>query len=359
VTLDRGKTVGFSTQSRSARRLVIGILVLLCLVGLPERAQGTGAARPAVSGSGWIAQASGTMNYVADISCPSTSTCFAVGESGTILATSSAGKKWAAQTSGHKGWLNGVSCPTTTTCIVVGPGGTILATTNGGKTWIPRSSGTENAVEDVSCPNVAVCVGVGDAGIIVATTDGGKSWTQQVSVVSYPLIGVSCPSTTTCFAVAQSGAILVTTNEGSATPTWNLQTSGTLRFLSQISCPNVRTCFAVGDQGTILATADGGKKWTPQTWDITKCVAKSSHGNTCVIIGISCPSPFICTAVTAELGTFLVTTNGGKTWIQQSSPKLPPDLVNPGFALLSRIDCPNSSICFAVGDRGTILRWRK
>jgi photosystem II stability/assembly factor-like uncharacterized protein len=99
---------------------------------------------------------------------------------------------WTAQTSGSTTTLNDVSCPSTTTCIAVGNGGTILATTNGGTTWSSKVSGTTNTLNGVICPSATQCVAVGESGTIVKTTDGGNTWSSKPSPTANSLRGVSC-----------------------------------------------------------------------------------------------------------------------------------------------------------------------
>jgi photosystem II stability/assembly factor-like uncharacterized protein len=55
-----------------------------------------------------------------------------VGYNGTILATTNGGGTWNPKSSGTTNDLFGVSCSTVTTCYAVGEGGTILAYGVGG-----------------------------------------------------------------------------------------------------------------------------------------------------------------------------------------------------------------------------------
>src|ERR1700681_4189510 len=127
--------------------------------------------------------------------------------------------------------MSAVSCPTSSTCFAVGGlfgYGTILATSNGGGTWTVQSPGTSQAITGVSCPNTTTCFAVGGSGTILGTSNGGATWTAQSSGSTDYLLGISCPSTTSCFAVGSSftgtSTILATSNEGG---TWTVQSSGT------------------------------------------------------------------------------------------------------------------------------------
>jgi hypothetical protein len=74
------------------------------------------------------------------IACVSASVCRAVGEDGTVLATTDAGKTWAAETTPTDNFLAGIACPGPDTCLAVGGGGTILGTGRAGhSTGLPLS----------------------------------------------------------------------------------------------------------------------------------------------------------------------------------------------------------------------------
>ena len=295
----------------------------------------------------------------------------------TAAGPSAAGPGWMTLTSGSRDYLDDVACPSTSTCFAVGHDGVILATSNGGKTWTRRRPAPQLAVRyqlpdchQMRFPGSRRDVprhyrrgqNVDATGLRYGEHAGGHQLSQchhmrrrgrqghhpghhrrrpeldsAASVISYPLPGVSCPNATTCFAVSQSGAILASTDEGSKSPTWTLQTSGTLHFLSGISCPSSATCFAVGDQGTILATTNGGRAWKTYVNE----VRGESPMGPCVTTSISCPSATTCTAVTEK----------GTAWplptAVRHGPRRPPPLRTSGssayVSLLRHVDCPSST----------------
>ncbi|MCZ6574991.1 MAG: YCF48-related protein [Gammaproteobacteria bacterium] len=61
----------------------------------------------------------------------------------------------------------------------VGDGGTVLATTDGGRTWSVRDAGTTAALWSVDFVDAERGWAVGDGGTVLATTDGGRTWTAQ------------------------------------------------------------------------------------------------------------------------------------------------------------------------------------
>src|SRR5207302_4253075 len=93
--------------------------------------------------------------------------------------------------------------------------------------------------------------------------------------------------------------------------------------------------------GTILRTTDGGNSWVPQS---------SGTGNT--LFGVSFIDANTGTAVGGSCGiggesTILKTTNGGNTWVPQS---------NPGTVCLFKVSFTDTNTGPAVGDGGLILR---
>ena len=103
---------------------------------------------------------------------------WAVGDDGTILATSNGGATWAAQTSGSKAGLTSVQFTSDgQRGWAVGIEGTILATSNGGATWAAQTSGSKaglTSVQFTSDGQRGWAVGI--EGTILATRNGGKAW---------------------------------------------------------------------------------------------------------------------------------------------------------------------------------------
>ena len=224
----------------------------------PPAATGT----PTATG-GWRTQSSGTTSWLKGVGCASASACMAVGDNGTIVATSN-GSTWTAQSSGTTALLYSVACPSTSACVAVGTSGVILATSNGGSTWTAQSSGTTQYFYGVSCPSTGICTAVGGNGAIRATSNGGSTWTAQSSGTTQFLRAVACPSTGICTAVGDSGTIVSTTGSS-----WTSRTSGTTAALKAISCPSTSACTAAGTSGAILASTDGGNTWSAQSSGVT------------------------------------------------------------------------------------------
>src|SRR5256714_2445451 len=102
-----------------------------------------------------------------------------------------------------------------------------------------------------------------------------------------------------------------------------------------VSFTNPNTGTATGDNGTIIRTTDGGNSWVIQ-----------SSGTTNTLYGVSFTDVNHGTAVGAA-GTILRTTDGGNTWSNQTSG------TTNGLLAVSFTD---SNTGTAVGENGIIVR---
>ena len=269
------------------------------------------------------------------ISCPSTSTCVAVGgfpPVGTdppIVTTTDGGATWTLRTSnsGSGNYLNAVTCVSTTQCWAVGRGGSIVTTSNL-TTWTKVTSGTTNMLGGITCVGASFCLATGQNGTV--DTFNGSTWTVRTGLGgSVFLAGVSCASSTACYAAGKQGVTLATTDGGA---TWTQQAGGgTTQQMNAVSCPAEATCYAVGNAGTILQTKNGGQSWLPAT-----------SGTTSALNGVSCSSPTACVAVGAA-GVSTATTDGS-TWATHSTATT---------SALAGVSCGDST-CVAVGAAGTV-----
>ena len=104
--------------------------------------------------------------------------------------------------------------------------------------------------------------------------------------------------------------------------------------LRAVSFTNTNTGTAVGNEGTILRTTNGGASWVSQT-----------SGTTTSLGGVSFSDANNGTAVGGN--TILRTTDGGATWVSQTSG------TTNGLFGVSFTDANNGTV---VGQNGTILR---
>ena len=259
--------------------------------------------------AGWYAQTSNTLNNLNAIHASADGrSVWAVGDAGTIVATSDAGVTWATQVSNTAFKLNGVYFTSPTSGWAVGNNGTVLATANGGAGWTrlsnvgasenlqavrfvdathgwavgssgaivrTRNGGaswskvnpTSSTLNSVAFSDTLNGWAVGDNGVICGTHDGGASWyVWQPAVTSQALHGVWRESNTRAWAVGAQGVA----PSASATVdslTWTLSNTGASNQLWGVHFPAALTGYAVGQNGggLVLRSDDGGASWTPQT----------------------------------------------------------------------------------------------
>ena len=302
------------------------------------------------------------------ISCPSASTCYAVGAAsggtpwyGKFLTAGSWGavNTFYKSTDGGQTWFpsNGdmmsIACTGSSTCVEVGDGGRIKTTADGGSTWSDTASPFNKALTEIRCPSSSVCYAAGDRGTVLKSIDGGVTWSYLQSTDGNPIYGLTCPTDSVCYATDIYGHV-VKTSDGGASWTWQstpvttpgLAVPGSggpnpFAGLFGISCVDASTCVAVGGfppAGTdppIVATTDGGTTWTLET-------SNSGTGN--YLHAVSClPGTTTCTAV--GRGGSIVTTSDLLTWTKVTSGVT---------TMLDSVTCLSTTFCMASGQGGTI-----
>lgn len=247
-----------------------------------------------------------------DVSCASATFCMTVGEAGTTRRTSHGLRyighatadrfdgsalhplKVPAPARARTSELAGVSCPTTTSCMAVGN-----YTNSAGRlrpysalwssgTWTIRSAKAihgkaETLFQDVSCFAAGSCVAVGDAvkpgSAAFAEQFAGSAWTAMpVSAGSRTgFNSVSCPTASYCVAVGGRGSkSLIQAWDGSdwaAQPAPVTKAPFTTDDLLHVSCVSPTLCTAVGYRHNpavrysyhTLALAWSGSAWVIQS----------------------------------------------------------------------------------------------
>jgi photosystem II stability/assembly factor-like uncharacterized protein len=132
----------------------------------------------------WQVQSIGSRSGLSGVSCPTEESCFAVGydvtekhtspgRSGTIVATTDGGATWTKQSSNQTSDLWDISCPNTTTCFAIG--NVVLKTSDSGTTWQELHFPERNIYPyAISCPAVSTCFIAGSHNILT-TTDGSQT----------------------------------------------------------------------------------------------------------------------------------------------------------------------------------------
>jgi len=235
------------------------------------------------------------------------------------------GSRWAIMSSPSPdafagGWinLNAVSCPSTTSCVAVGvsgrepfgPSGHSLVERWNGSHWSVMSSrnppGSMYAMlAGVACPSTTSCFAIGDSGKpLVEHWNGRGGWSIMTGIPNPGhfafLLGVSCPSTTSCFATGFTGGpalhkSLVEHWDGRGS--WSIITnpvSDPNADLVGVSCPSTTNCFAIGDDVTASVA-----HWNGHRWSLTTVLRPPTFPHIPHLLGLTCPSTNSCFAIGA------------------------------------------------------------
>lgn len=322
------------------------------------------------------------------VSCPTSSSCTAVGQSQKedapllALAEQWNGSSWSlhappAPSGSVESWLVSASCTTATSCIAVGqytpstgPAAPLADLWNG-STWksirtaIP--AGDQFAtLSSVSCSSAASCLAVGNyidaSGEELPLTElwNGSTWTIESPALpsgtsSGVFWSVSCPAATWCAALGSAnGALIANSWNGNA---WSMMSAplpgGGVTSFSGLSCPSTGTCTAVGTYTTGPNTAATlAEGWNGSSWTI-ESTSTPPGATSAALSGVACVSATVCEVAGGRLLTpahqhTLAEGWNGSGWTLQVT-------VDPATAIssyLGAVSCPSSSSCFAVGGFG-------
>jgi hypothetical protein len=273
------------------------------------------------------------------VSCSSTSSCMAVGSDsasggqsgisdplaefwdGTTWSVVSIPGSWSGESA-----LDSIDCPTTTTCVAVGSSGssptaTLVEDWNG-VTWSKVTSpspvgAAAPTLAAVSCVTPSSCVAVGATGNFadlgtsaLAEQWNGTSWSlltlPEVSEGPSDLSGISCISATSCTAVGNASSSsneitesLIESWDGSR---WTVATSANANpnaynnYLGAVSCAGPTFCVAIGS--SVPSTASGSvspisliETWNGSIWTLSSEQLSNS------LDGVTCNASLACTIV--------------------------------------------------------------
>lgn len=386
-----------------AAAIVVGgatLATLLLVRGAPPSRSASPGSAAVPAWSTLVTPKLGGRTDLRSVACVSSSSCVAVGSSGsaglpTALVESWDGRAWSVARSESRGvdsWLNAAACPTAGWCVAVGgdsptgdsdnPLDQTLVEVLSGTRWsvIPSptpGTGDQSDLQSVACVSPTFCMAVGsfsrvsnpydpevkpliemwDGSSWTALADGGAELGRQSVLQS-----VVCMATISCIAVGSSSSIAATGDsvghalverwDGTSwrmvpTPSGGL---GTKSSLESVSCPAANSCVAAGS----FTSSDGRtsmdrtlvERWEGGTWSI---VASPNQGTEpSALRSISCTSPVACLAVGSfSTGSALEKHQGlAETWncLRWSIAAAP-----GSNAELASVACVASGSCTAVG----------
>jgi len=320
---------------------------------------------------------------LADVTCASTVSCFAVGR----WVNSESKVKGLAELYSSSAWsvsglgeaesnpteLYGVACLSSVECFAVGKyfkgsgeaeirGSFVARVVIVGNLayWAPEPvtdpvGSTRAGLTGAMCPSSSYCMAVGAANGSRLPMDElayrySIGWGRvDPPILSTPLTGVSCSSSSTCTAV---GKRLVGT--ASEQKSWKLEGGSWLSMtmpslagssLNDISCFDATHCTAVGGQ-TSGALAEG---WNGTSWT-TQSTPSPSGGSSISLTSVSCPTASNCHAVGRYVATgvplamFAEEWNGSSWSLQEIGPPGGSKEYGP-----NDISCSSATYCMAVG----------
>ncbi len=323
------------------------------------------------------------------VSCPSTSLCQAVGDFTTVgdaqqpLAETWRGAGWSESTwPGLPGppdaTLMGVTCPSSSSCLAVGydidPKGGYRALTElwQGRSWMastpPAPPGaSEPTLAAVACGAPDACMAVGSfvgSGVPrpLAEAWNGTGWTAVTPPLPAGgtqggLDAVSCDSAGHCQAVGYSvdaGAVTEPLAEAWNGTAWTADTlplppGGEHPALAAVSCPAASSCLAagyyIGRAGTIVPLAE---EWRHGRW-AAGSPPSPAGAQAARLYALSCVSVSVCEAV----GEYVAPAGGGRplaeawqsgAWTAQT----PPTPAGAALPALAGVSCQAAG-CLAVG----------
>ena len=178
----------------------------------------------------WTGMTCGSQNNYTDIGYDNISFYFlAVGENG-IISKIEDMKSCSQKLSGTSNHLYGVNF-SNNKYIAVGNSGTIIASSDGGNTWNTKTSGTSQDLFDISYKNNSYVV-VGSSGVILTSSDG-DTWSSKNSGTTKDLYGITYGKNK-FVAVGMEGTILTSTD----TESWIKRSSGIIVSINDVAYKN-------------------------------------------------------------------------------------------------------------------------
>jgi photosystem II stability/assembly factor-like uncharacterized protein len=331
------------------------------------------------------------------LTCPTTTTCYSTGvdnhtghTQGVISVTHDGGATWQQSIASTDGtYFSGISCPSISTCMAVGilPSAMshpqLFRTIDGGRSWtMQQMPGPREIPLALSCSTTLNCTTIGldqtepaPTPVSYFTTDGGQNWTASDLPPNFQPSGTS-QSPLDCFAGGRciaTGSTLSGSPQGSAFmiysvdggATWTPAQAPSIAGSGLMSCANSEHCVSIemdfSSFQTVtgeLMTNDGGASWaavsatgltsndalTAPWLDSISCPTTSDCWASAHVVSSTCQGSCPYAPVQAEM---LATTDGGQTWTEQALPASP--VASLQYVADYPVDCVSATNCRAVG----------
>lgn len=282
--------------------------------------------------------------------------------SGTVTETTSPpGKAGATAFVKHASFLRGISCPSASSCVAVGwhyygaadHAHPLIERWNG-TAWqvqAPPPDGRDGTLAGVSCTSVDDCTAVGS--LILGWN--GRQWRVERRATSFD--SVSCPARGRCVAVGvtRSGTPVAGTWNGSAwrvSPMPDPPRRAESVTLASISCPAPTACLAVGDYASGASARPSpryrdrilAEHWDGRAWRLVPALDVARRNK---LAAVSCTGPRQCMAVGSASGRVALAESwDGVRWHAERTGNLNPI----GYSELTGVSCTAAARCMAVGD---------
>jgi len=320
----------------------------------------------ALAAATWHTEHSGTTRTLDDAGCLTASRCFAVGDAGTLLATTNGGRTWHPERTPSKAPLYRIACAGSASCYVIARPSTVLVTHDAGAHWAARALPVH--VPGLSLPGCVV---------------GDPSAPQGETPCRLGLLDISCPSARTCYTVATNPAgynaePISATNPGPGSSLWLTRNGGAtwtrqpipsgvvcdgdcnnVRYgypLEWVSCAPNGPCWAGGNQlvgshegfaSALLVTPAPGRPWRLEPG----CPASGPCSEPVTDVG-ACPASNLCYTVNNS-SPFA---DGSNVIAYTATGRPGPAVTVPNGLVINDIACPATRTCYTAGTKGIITR---
>lgn len=270
-----------------------------------------------------------------------------------------------------------LTCPSATTCYALGvassgppsssvanspPDDSIETTTDAGQTWTPLTLPAAISSSRLSCPTATTCallgIGAGGGSVFFQTTDGGRTWSSRsgpAELTSGDFVGgLACTSATRCTAIAMpnlvaagsSDVMSLTTSDGGQSWSQGSLPAGLNGIPDGLTCTSEGDCVVVGsdkgfpgEEGGAAYSRDGGATWVSSTVPngTSDLHAVACSGTFCIASSLDSSSSTVRTLFTSG--------DSGAYWSAVTTTGLTSDVM----PFTTSLSCPTSTDCWTGG----------